>query len=106
MINFWETSFCGELIEYVAEGNANGEEVPELGYGVGGLTGVRGGGKSEIVAESMNAHEAGTEGRTLLVKGGRLVSSFVEEGVVGHGSLDLEPGAGDDGLFAACDRSH
>jgi len=41
-----------------------------------------------------------------LVEGGGLVGSLVEEGVVGDGGVDVEASAGDDGLFATCDRSH
>lgn len=55
------------------------------------------------MGKAVDAQETGAEGRALLVEGGGLVSSLVEEGVVGDGGVYVEAGAGDDGLFAACD---
>lgn len=83
-----ETGLQRKLIEDVAEGYANREELPELVYWVCRLARVRGCSESEVAVEATDAQETGTKGRALLVEGGGLVSSFVEEGVVGDGGLD------------------
>jgi hypothetical protein len=62
VVDFGKVGVFGELVEDVAEGNADGEEVPELGDGVSGLAGVGGCGEEKVVCKAVDAEEAGTEG--------------------------------------------
>ena len=58
----------GDEVEYEAEGDASGEEVPELRHWVGRLARV-GRAEVEVGGEAPDAHEAASEGRALLVEG-------------------------------------
>lgn len=60
MVYFIEALVVGELIEDVAKGDAKGEEVPELGDGVCGLT-IIGRGERKVEGEAANLHQPGTE---------------------------------------------
>jgi hypothetical protein len=90
VVYFCEALMGGEEIEDVAEGDAEGEEVPEEGDGIGGLACVGCCGEGEVVVEAADAEEACTEVGALLVEGGGLGGGLVEESVVGDGSIDLE----------------
>lgn len=104
VVYFGKALVEGETVKDVAEGDAQGKEVPELGDGISGLAGSSGVGEGEIVVEAADSQEACTERGALLVE--RRGGGFVEESVVCHGNVNLDGSAGDDGFFAASSRSH
>jgi hypothetical protein len=61
VVYFVEALVVGELIEDVAEGDAEGEEVPELGDGVCRLV-IIGRGEGKVEGEAAKPHQPGAEG--------------------------------------------
>lgn len=75
VVHFDETSLRRKLIEDVAQGDANREEFPELGYWVCRLARIGDCSELDVITETTESPEAGTKGRALLIKGGELVST-------------------------------
>ena len=86
-----------QKVEEVTKRDAEGKTVPELCYGIGRLPGrTRGRCESEVWRKIFNTQETSTEGRTLLIEGGRLGSRLVEEGVVCYWKVHRRSYGGDD----------
>jgi len=72
-----------QKVEEVTKRDAEGKTIPELCYGICRLPGRPWRGREgEVGGEVPNTQKASTQGRTLLIEGGRLGSGLVEEGVV------------------------
>ena len=93
---YW-SNWGWQKVEEVTQRDAKGETVPELCHGIGRLPGgTRRRCEGEVGGKVLNAHEAGTQRRTLLIEGGRLGSGLVEEGVVCDWEVDRGSDRGDD----------
>ena len=72
-----------QKVEEVTKRDAEGKTIPELCYGIGRLPRRPWrGSEGEVGGKVTNTQKTCTQGRTLLIEGGRLGSGLVEEGVV------------------------
>ena len=86
-----------QKVEEVTKRDAEGETIPKLCHGIGRLPGgIRGRCEGKVGGKVLNAHEASTQRRTLLIERGRLGSGLVEEGVVCDREVDRGSDRGDD----------